>query len=159
MGSARAPTSAAVVLLGAELPVPAQDCVRRDDASDVAQGPPAERVAEHRQPPTLVVRQAKPAASELLTEHSFLSSELLDGRLLAASTPPWYQEYQELECVRHGPKLPESASVDQDRPIMARPTTCWDAGMSSLSIGTLRGRRADGGNRGGASSCTAVALA
>ena len=58
------------------------------DAGHVAQGLSAKSSAENRQPATLVVRQAKSAAAELFAEHSVLSSEILDGGLLAASEPP-----------------------------------------------------------------------
>ena len=74
---------AAVVLPGNQPPVPAENRVRRDDAGDLRQNPPAEFLASHRESAALGVGQAKWTWAKLLPEDPILLlsvSNSLSGR-------------------------------------------------------------------------------
>ena len=53
------PAGTAIVLLGDQTPVPAENRVRHDDACHLTQDPPAEFLASHREATALGVGQAK----------------------------------------------------------------------------------------------------
>ena len=69
---------AAVALPGNQLPVPAENRVRRDDAGDLRENPPAEFLASHRESTALGVGQAKWTWAKLLPEDPILLPEIIE---------------------------------------------------------------------------------
>jgi hypothetical protein len=78
----------AVVLLGDQLAVPAQDRVRRHDTGELFQRASADRSALRREPPPLAVGEAQATSTELLAKDTVLLLEVLDDVDLAAFTQP-----------------------------------------------------------------------
>ena len=79
--------AAAVVLPGNQPPVPAENRVRRDDAGDLRQNPPAEFLASHRESTALGVGQAKRLRTKVLPEDPILLPEIIDHVFLVAVHP------------------------------------------------------------------------
>ena len=96
---------AAVVLPGNQPPVPAENRVRRDDAGDLRQNPPAECLASHRESTALGVGQAKWTWAKLLPEDPILLPEIIDHVFLVAVHPASGREYEEAQSVGHSPRL------------------------------------------------------
>ena len=96
---------AAVVLPGNQPPVPAENRVRRDDAGDLRQNPPAEYLASHRESTALGVGQAKWTWAKLLPEDPILLPEILDHVFLVAVHPASGREYEEAQSVGHSLRL------------------------------------------------------
>jgi hypothetical protein len=92
----------AVVLLGDQPTVPAEDRIRCDDPSDLLEDLPSEHFAFHSQAAALVVVQANPAPSELFAENAVLFLEVVDHMLLSAVDPAGEHQEEEVECVRWG---------------------------------------------------------
>ena len=92
---------AAVVLPGNQPPVPAENRVRRDDADDLRQNPPAEFLASHRESTALGVGQAKWTWAKLLPEDPILLPEIIDHVFLVAVHPASGREYEEAQSVGH----------------------------------------------------------
>ena len=97
--------SAAVVLPGNQPPVPAENRVRRDDAGDLRQNPPAEFLASHRESTALGVGQAKWTWAKLLPEDPILLPEIIDHVFLVAVHPASGREYEEAQSVGHSLRL------------------------------------------------------
>ena len=97
---------AAVVLPGNQPPVPAENRVRRDDAGDLPQNPPAEFLASHRESTALGVGQAKWTWAKLLPEDPILLPEIIDHVFLVAVHPASGREYEEAQSVGHSLRLP-----------------------------------------------------
>ena len=96
---------AAVVLPGNQPPVPAENRVRRDDAGDLCQNPPAEFLASHRESTALGVGQAKWTWAKLLPEDPILLPEIIDHVFLVAVHPASGREYEEAQSVGHSLRL------------------------------------------------------
>ena len=88
---------AAVVLPGNQPPVPAENRVRRDDAGDLRQNPPAEFLASHRESTALGVGQAKWTWAKVLPEEPILLPEIIDHVFLVAVHPASSREYEEVQ--------------------------------------------------------------
>src|SRR5215831_6066768 len=93
----RAAPSCAVVLLGDELAVPAQDRGRRHDAVDLREHPPPQYAALHREATALVVGESELSPSELLSEDPIFLLEVLDDGELATVDPAREEQQQELQ--------------------------------------------------------------
>ena len=102
-----AAAGAAVVLPGNQPPVPAENRVRRDDAGDLHQNPPAEFLASHRESTALGVGQAKWTWAKLLPEDPILLPEIIDHVFLVAVHPASGREYEEAQSVGHSLRLLE----------------------------------------------------
>ena len=96
---------AAVVLPGKQPPVPAENRVRRDDAGDLRQHPPAEFLASHRESTALGVGQAKWTWATLLPEDPILLPERIDHVFLVAVHPASGREKEEAQRVGHSLRL------------------------------------------------------
>ena len=92
---------AAAVLPGNQPPVPAENRVRRDDAGDLRQNPPAEFLASHRESTALGVGQARWTWAKLLPEDRILLPEIIDHVFLVAVHPASGREYEEAQSVGH----------------------------------------------------------
>ena len=97
--------AAAGVLPGNQPPVPAENRVRRDDAGDLRQNPPAEYLASHRESTALGVGQAKWTWAKLLPEDPILLPEIIDYIFLVAVHPASGREYEEAHSVGHSLRL------------------------------------------------------
>ena len=96
---------AAVVFPGNQPPVPAENRVRREDAGDLRQHPPAEFLASHRESTALGVGQAKWTWATLLPEDPMLLPERIDHVFLVAVHPASGREYEEAQSVGHSLRL------------------------------------------------------
>ena len=92
---------ASVVLLGDELPVPAEQSVRGDDRRDLAEASPSEWLRLSREAAALRIREAESPSSQLLMEGSILGFQMLDDVLLLAADPSDQNEQEELNRERH----------------------------------------------------------
>ena len=72
-GRPKAATAGAVVLLGNELAVPAEDGVRRDDGVEAVEYAPRQQAALPREAQPLVIGEPQPAAAQLLAGTRFSS--------------------------------------------------------------------------------------
>ncbi len=95
----------AVVLLGDQSAVPAENRVGRDDACHLHQCPSSEFRAAHCESAALGVGQAKWSTSELLAEDPILLSQIVDQILLVAVQPASEGEDEELQSMGHRPRL------------------------------------------------------
>jgi hypothetical protein len=77
----------AVVLLGDQPPVPAEDRVRSDHTGHPHQCAPAESLTAHRETTALGVCEAKRSGTKLLAEDAILFSEIVDQIVLVAIHP------------------------------------------------------------------------
>ena len=93
------------VLLGDQLPVPAEDRVRRDDTGHLHQCAPAKSLAAHRKSTALGVCEPKRSGTTLLAEDAILLSEIVDQVFLVAIHPPSNGEHEELQRVGHRERL------------------------------------------------------
>jgi hypothetical protein len=75
-----------VVLLGDEIPIPAEDRVGAGDGGDFAQGLAAERLGESGEAASLGVRQPD-APAESVAEEAVLLPQILDRPFLLAGDP------------------------------------------------------------------------
>ena len=96
---------AAVVCLGDQSPVPAENRVRRDDAGDLHPDAPAEVLAAHGESTALGIGQAKRPRVQVLPEDPMLLPEIRDQIVLVAVHPASERENEELERRRHGLRL------------------------------------------------------
>ena len=96
---------AAVVLPGNQPPGPAENRVRRDDAGDLRQHPPAEFLASHCESTALGVGQAKWTWATLLPEDPILFPKIIDHVFLVAVHPASGREYEEAQSVGHSLRL------------------------------------------------------
>ena len=85
--SARSPSRAPVVLLGDELPVPAEQYLGGDDRRELTKLSSSEGLRLSREAATLRIREAKPLPSDLLNESPILGLQILDDVLLLAADP------------------------------------------------------------------------
>ena len=94
------PTSAgtAIVLLGDQPPVPAENRVRRDDACHLTQDPPAEFLVSHRESPALGVGQAKRSRTKVLPEDAILLPEIVEAIFLVAIHPASHGQHEEVRA-------------------------------------------------------------
>ena len=100
---------AAVVLLGDQLPRPAQDRVRRDDARNLGEDSPAELLPAYGEPTPLCVGQAERTTAQLLSEDSILLTEIVDQIFLVTVESAGDGEDEEVQRMGHPVRL--SASV------------------------------------------------
>ena len=87
---------AAVVCLGDQSPVPAENRVRRDDAGDLHQDAPSEFLAAHGESTALGIGQAKRPRVQVLPEDPILLPEIRDQIVLVAVHPASERENEEL---------------------------------------------------------------
>ena len=99
------PAGTAIVLLGDQTPVPAENRVRRDDACLLTQDPPAVFLAAHRESPALGVGQTKRSRTKMLPEDAILLPEIVDTIFLVASHPASQSQHEEVQSVGHGRRL------------------------------------------------------
>ena len=99
------PAGTAIVLLGDQPPVPAENRVRRDDACHLTQDPPAEFLASHRESTALGVGQAKRSRTKMLPEDAILLPEIVDAIFLVAIHPASQGQHEEVQSVGHGRRL------------------------------------------------------
>ena len=83
----RTPAPATVVLPRDELPVPAQDRVWRDDAGNVFERLPADRLAPDGEAAAVGVGQSKTTSAELLSQDGVLLLQILNHIQLPAVDP------------------------------------------------------------------------
>jgi hypothetical protein len=98
----RSSSLAAIVLLGHQLPIPAQDRLGRGDGRHRRQPLPPQFLAQRGQPSSLRVREADPLAAELLPEQAVLSLQEIDLLLQDATEPECQPSCQELQRQREG---------------------------------------------------------
>ena len=79
--------------------------IRRDDAGDLRQHPPAEFLASPRESTALGVGQAKWTWATLLPEDPILLPERIDHVFLVAVHPASGREYEEAQSVGHSLRL------------------------------------------------------
>ena len=96
---------AAVVCLGDQSPVPAENRVRRDDAGDLHQDAPSELLAAHGASTALGIGPAKRPRAQVLPEDPILLPEIRDQIVLVAVHPASERENEELSRRRHGLRL------------------------------------------------------
>ena len=111
---------AAVVLPGNQPPVPAENRVRRDDAGDLRQNPPAEFLASHRESTALGVGQAKWTWAKLLPEDPILLPEIIDHVFLVAVYPASGREYEEAQSAERRAS-PEATAGATTSPSLRKP--------------------------------------
>ena len=99
------PAGTAIVLLGDQTPVPAENRVRRDEACHLTQDPPAECLAAHCESPALGVGQTKRSRTKMLPEDTILLPEIVDAIFLVASHPASQGQHEEMQSVGHGRRL------------------------------------------------------
>ena len=87
---------AAVVCLGDQSPVPAENRVRRDDAGDLHQDAPSELLAAHGESTALGIGPAKRPRAQVLPEDPILLPEIRDQIVLVAVPPASERENEEL---------------------------------------------------------------
>ena len=102
---ASASAGTAVVLLGDQPPVPAENRVGSDDACHSSQRPLSESLASHGESAALGVGQPKRSTAELLAEDAILLSQIVDQILLVAIQPSGQGEDEELQRMGHRPRL------------------------------------------------------
>ena len=73
---------AIVPLFGDQFAMPCQNCIRRDDAGYLTEGPTAQPLTLDRQSPSLLVCETKPLSPELFLQHPVLFWEILNDCLL-----------------------------------------------------------------------------
>ncbi|MBC7974970.1 MAG: hypothetical protein H7138_08295 [Myxococcales bacterium] len=101
-GAAALSFSGAVVFLGDELAVPAQDGVGRDQSGELFQRTSADEAALRAEPPALGIGEAQAPPSELLAQDAVLVLEVRDDLGLVAVHPAREHHEQELQrCDRH----------------------------------------------------------
>ena len=120
-----ATVGAAVVFLGDQSSISAQDGVRRDDAGHLRQDPAAELLSAHGETTPLSIRQAERSTAELLSENAILFPKIVDQIFLVTIQPARDRKDEEVQRMRHPVRLSAfSATLTQD---------LWP------SFGTLRG--------------------
>ena len=87
----------AVVLVGDQKPVPAQDRVRCHDAGDVRETLPSEGLPFHGESPPLIVGEANASRAVCRAEDPVLLQQVLDDVLLLSIDPAGEQQEQEGE--------------------------------------------------------------
>ena len=105
---------AAVVCLGDQSPVPAENRVRRDDAGDLDPDAPSEFLAAHGESTALGIGPAKRPRAQVLPEDPILLPEIRDQIVLVAGHPASERENEKLSRRRHGLRLlGDSTSTDR----------------------------------------------
>ncbi len=89
-------------LLGDELPVPAEDRLRRDDRRELVEHAPAEWDAADGEPDAIVIIQAELAPAERRFEDAVLLAEVLEDALLVAAEPAGEEDGEDLDDRGHG---------------------------------------------------------
>ncbi len=87
----------AVVLLGHQALVPAQDGLGSDDASDLFEDLAAQDLAFDSETTTLIIAQAEASVAQLLAEDAVLLKEVLDDIPLLAVDPGGERDEEEFE--------------------------------------------------------------
>ena len=96
----------AVVLLGNQSPIPAEDGVRCGDAGHLHQDPAAEFPPPDGETPPLTVRQAKRTTAQLFAEDSILLTEVVDQIVLVPVQPASDRKHEEVQRRGHPARLP-----------------------------------------------------
>ena len=99
---ARSAFPGAVVLLGHELPVPAEDRVRGNDVGELPEELASEDLALDREAASLIVVEPESSVFELLTQDAVLLLQVVDDLVLVAVHPAGNGEEEEVEWVRMG---------------------------------------------------------
>ena len=105
---------APVVLLGDQLPVPGQESFRSDDGGDFPQDATAKHFGLGRQATALVVVQTETLVAELLSQHSVLFTEIIDGVALLLTQPSGdrnQQQSKRIEGLAHGVRIASKTIV------------------------------------------------
>ena len=97
--------------------MPPQDRVRRDDRRDLTQDLPAQPMPADRQPPSIVIGELQPPATQLASKDPIFFDQIRDGLALLAIQPASQDGEHHLESGRvdHGRSLyhePHRPSVD-----------------------------------------------
>src|ERR1019366_7560432 len=87
---------AMVPLLGHQLPMPAQNGVRREERTDLLQCLAAQDLAFDSQAASLIVIEQNPFLADLLAQHLVLRTQILDPFLLLVVDPPSENGQQKL---------------------------------------------------------------
>ena len=87
----------AVVFVGNQVAIPAQDSVRRQQAGDLLEPFPAKHLAPRCEPSALIICEPQPAATHLLAQNSILFFEVVDHLELLPIDPAGEQQEQELQ--------------------------------------------------------------
>ena len=105
--SSRTPLGGAVVLLGDQLAMPSQNGVWRYDGRNLSKHPSPQRLALHRQTPTLIVRKPNSLAFQLRLENLVLFLDVRDHIELMPVDPAGQANEEQLPCLRciHAPIL------------------------------------------------------
>jgi hypothetical protein len=78
LGAAEPASLTTIVLPGDEPPVPAKQCVGRDQSADLEETFAADRLGPARETPALSIGQEQVPIAELLSEHPILRLQVLD---------------------------------------------------------------------------------
>ena len=81
--------------------MPAQDRIGNNERGDVGKCSSAQCLAEHGQPPALVVGQSEALSAELLFQDAVLLAEVLDGGILLARDPAGHGRDEDLPSVEN----------------------------------------------------------
>ena len=104
------------VFLGDEPAVPTKNRVRGDDAHDVPEATPTQRLSLHRQAAPLVVSEPEPAATALRAQHAVLLEQVVDDRCCWRLTQPESRRRKKAsggDNASMGPQLPQGAPTLQ----------------------------------------------
>ncbi len=96
-GAPRSTAPGAVVLPGDQAPVPAQDGLGSDDASDLFKDLAAQDLAFDSEAATLIIAQTEASIAQLLAKDVVLLKEVLDDVALLAVDPGGEGDEEELE--------------------------------------------------------------
>src|SRR5215510_12542363 len=80
-----------------ELPMPSQQCVRRDDRGDLAQGRMAHAMRQAGPPPAVVIGEPHATSVELPSQKTVLCDQIRKGRPLEALQPAGQHHQHDLE--------------------------------------------------------------
>jgi hypothetical protein len=111
----------AVVFLGNQVAIPAQDSVRRQQAGDLLEPFPAKHLAARCEPSALIICEPQPAAMHLLAQDSILFFQIVDHLDLLPVDPTAKEQQQ------------GTATVDQACRAIAG---CHNAGVTTKFIST-----------------------
>ncbi len=97
LGTTRAASPTAIVFLGDQPPVPAKQCVWRDQSADFEEPFAADRLGPRCESTALSIGEEQAPIAELFAEHSVLRLQVLDDILLTAIHPSGEDHHQKLK--------------------------------------------------------------
>ena len=145
LGRPRRRAFGAIVFLGHQCPIPAQDGVRCDDTRDGRQSASAKNLAFHGQAAALVVGDVGPSRSVRGAEDSVLLEQVVNNCLLLSVDPAGEEENNEHERRRqrvHGASVPERRAQCKARRDSRLALPGW-AEFLDRKPPAIRGERAD----------------